>query len=80
MNQESEGWIIRNLKLYGNALVPNELVDEYGKVQVCRMIFVCSGIRVWIRRVEPFQDRDRMTGKIIDSYPDRRPLYIAEIY
>lgn len=34
----NEGWIVRNLRLYGNSVVPNELIDKYGTAGVEKMI------------------------------------------
>lgn len=76
---DESAWIIRNLKKYGNALIPNELIDNYGIVEVCRMIFLASRIRVRIRKANPTIFKDTLTGHDMMTKAEKKPLYIADV-
>lgn len=65
MNEIPEGWVIRNLRTYGNSLVPSNLVEEYGIQRVEEMILRFHGIKIRIVKIVEPPTYDRMKGRMV---------------
>lgn len=75
---ESEPWVTRNIKLYGNSLVPDDLIEEYGINTTEKLISYAAGVRVKITERYPLVE----TGNELWGYTSKlreKPIYIAEV-
>ena len=74
----SEPWVIDNLKAFGNSLVPDELIEEYGIHTSEKIIAYALGQQVRIEERYPLVE----TGNELCGYTSKRrekPIYIAEV-
>ena len=78
MKKSTDPWVTRNIKLYGNSLVPDELIEEYGIKTTEKLISYAAGVRVKITERYPLVE----TGNELCGYTSKRrekPIYIAEV-
>ena len=76
--KSSEPWVIDNLKAFGNSLVPDELIEEYGIHTSEKIIAYALGQQVRIEERYPLVE----TGNELCGYTCKRrekPIYIAEV-
>lgn len=74
----SEPWVIDNLKAFGNSLVPDELIEEYGIQTTEKIIAYALGQQVRIEERYPLVE----TGNELWGYTSKireKPIYIAEV-
>lgn len=60
-----EGWVIRNLRTYGNTLIPNQLVEDFGIPYLEDLIFRFYGIKIRIKRIQEPPTWDRLKGRMV---------------
>ncbi len=75
---DDEGWVVQNLRAFGNSLVPAELIQEYGIARVETMIQRCSGLVVRIRYVDLPAVYDQLKGRPVPGSRLER-VYIADV-
>lgn len=73
----SEPWVTQNIQTYGNSLVPNELIEEYGIETTEKIISYAAGMKVKIEERYPIEEPDYWDfGKPKIS---KKKIYIASI-
>lgn len=72
-----DGWVIRNLRLYGNSVIPNSQVKKYGIRRLEEAISKGAGMNVKIRVITGHKELDPVSGKHVEWA--EKPLYIVEI-
>lgn len=77
MIDEDEEWVVRNLKDFGDTVIPNRWINLCGTGGIEQMILERYGIHISIRRIrpEPFWDVVKGYRMLVNN----RDLYIAEI-
>ena len=76
MNEEN-AWVIRNLRMYGNSVIPESEVRRYGIRNIEEAIWLGEGIKVRIRKIAGHAERDPVSGDAIAWAS--KPWYIAEV-
>lgn len=75
--EKSNGWIVENLKQYGNTVIPNDLVEGkwvHGDLEnLGRLLTLITGEKIKIRKVEEKVDALHINGKVSKDI-----FYIAE--
>lgn len=74
---ESEPWVTINLRVYGNSLVPNEVVDEYGIEASEKIISYALGKKVRIEERHPMMEIGLQDNRTYELR--KKPIYIAEV-
>ena len=74
---DGNAWVIRNLRLYGNAVIPEKEIHKHGIRNIEEAIWRGEGLRVKIRMVDGQEERDPVSGKHVGWAED--PWYVAEI-
>ena len=74
---EDNAWVIRNLRTYGNSVIPADEVRRYGIRRIEQAILKGEGLKVRIRSVRGHTEKDPVSGKPIEWA--EKDWYIAEI-
>ena len=78
MKKSTDPWVTRNIKLYGNSVVPPALIEEYGINTTEKLISYAAGVRVKITERHPMIEKgNELWGYKTEK--SKKPLFVAEV-